>query len=87
VGRPARVTITRHTVTAGGVIYLGRTIIGLGRRLAGTQLTAVRYGRRLLLLLEDGHPVRALTLTDGQRYYRQPSQPLLEPTGDATSRR
>jgi transposase InsO family protein len=83
---PARVALTRHTVTRGGVIYLGRTIIGLGRRLAGTELTAVRYGRRLLLL-EDGHPVRALTLTDGQRYYRQPSQPLLEPTGDATSRR
>ena len=83
---PARVAITRHTVTRGGVIYLGRTIIGLGTRLAGTQLTAVRYGRRLLLL-DDGHPVRALTLTEGQRYYRQPSQPLLEPTGDATSRR
>ena len=61
------------------MIYLGRTIIGLGRRLAGTQLTAVRYGRRLLLL-DGGHPVRALTLIDGQRYYRQPSQPLLEPT-------
>ena len=76
---PARVALTRHTVTRGGVIYLGRTIIGLGRRLAGTQLTAVRYGRRLLLL-DGGHPVRALTLTHGQRYYRQPSQPLLEPT-------
>jgi transposase InsO family protein len=87
VGRPARVTITRHTVTRGGVIYLGRrTSIGLGTRLAGTQLTAVRYGRRLLLL-DGGHPIRALTLTDGQRYYRQPSQPLLQPTGDATSRR
>lgn len=79
LGRPARVTITRHTVTRGGVIYLGRTIIGLGIRLAGTELTAVRYGR-WLLLLDDGHPVRALTLTEGQRYYRQPSQPLLEPT-------
>lgn len=79
LGRPARVTITRHTVTRGGVIYLGRTIIGLGIRLAGTELTAVRYGRRLLLL-DGGHPVRALTLTEGQRYYRQPSQPLLEPT-------
>ncbi|HEX2300623.1 MAG TPA: IS481 family transposase [Pseudonocardiaceae bacterium] len=78
IAGPARVTLTRHTVTAGGVIYLGRTIIGLGRRLAGTALTAVRYGRRLLLL-DGGHPVRALTLTDGQRYYRQPSQPLLEP--------
>jgi transposase InsO family protein len=75
---PARVALTHHTVTAGGVIYLGRTIIGLGRRLAGTEITAVRYGRRLLLL-EDGHPVRALTLLPGQRYYRQPSQPLLEP--------
>jgi hypothetical protein len=60
------------------VVYLGRLTIGLGRRLAGTQVTAVRYGRRVLLL-DDGHPVRALTLTDGQRYYRQPSQPLLEP--------
>jgi transposase InsO family protein len=80
VNRPARVTLTRHTVTAGGVLHLGRrTIIGLGTRLAGTELTAVRYGRRLLLL-EGGHPVRALTLTEGQRYYRQPSQPLLEPT-------
>ena len=79
VGRPARVTLTRHTVTRGGVIYLGRrTIIGLGTRLAGTELTAVRYGRRLVLL-DGGHPVRALTLTEGQRYYRQPSQPLLEP--------
>ena len=76
---PARVALTHHAVTAGGVIYLGRTIIGLGRRLAGTQLTAVRYGRRLLLL-EGGHPIRALTLVPGQRYYRQPSQPLLEPT-------
>jgi transposase InsO family protein len=81
--RPARVTLTRHTVTRAGVIYLGRrTIIGLGTRLAGTELTAVRYGRRLLLL-DDGHPVRALTLTEGQRYYRQPSQPLLEPTPPA----
>jgi transposase InsO family protein len=79
VGRPARVTLSRHTVSRGGVIYLGRTGIGLGTRLAGTQLTAVRYGRRLLLL-DGGHPVRALTLTEGQRYYRQPSQPLLEPT-------
>ncbi|GAA5139571.1 IS481 family transposase [Pseudonocardia adelaidensis] len=79
VGRPARVTLSRHTVTRGGVIYLGRTSIGLGTRLAGTQITAVRYGRRLLLL-DGGHPVRALTLLPGQRYYRQPSQPLLEPT-------
>jgi transposase InsO family protein len=79
VSRPARVSISRHTVTRGGVIYLSRTIIGLGIRLAGTELTAVRYGRRLLLL-DGGHPVRALTLTEGQRYYRQPSQPLLEPT-------
>lgn len=87
VGRPARVTITRHTVTRGGVIYLGRrTIIGLGTRLAGTEITAIRYGRRLVLL-DGSHPVRGLTLTDGQRYYRRPSQPLLEPTGDtATSR-
>jgi integrase-like protein len=82
IPRPARVTLTRHTVTRGGVIYLGRTIIGLGTRLAGTELTAVRYGRRLLLL-DGGHPVRALTLLPGQRYYRQPSQPLLEPTPPA----
>jgi transposase InsO family protein len=75
---PARVALTRHTVTAGGVIYLGRTTIGLGSRLADTKITAVRYGRRLLLL-DDGHPIRALTLVAGQRYYRQPSQPLLEP--------
>ena len=46
---------------------------------AGTELTAVRYGHRLLLL-QAGHPVHALTLIPGQRYYRQPSQPLLEPT-------
>jgi transposase InsO family protein len=76
---PARVALTRHTVTSGGVIYLGQHTIGLGTRLAGTELTAVRYGRRLLLL-DRGHPVRALTLVAGQRYYRQPSQPLLEPT-------
>jgi len=79
---PARVALTRHTVTTGGVVYLGRHTIGLGARLAGAQLTAVRYGRRLLLL-DDGHPVRALTLLPGQRYYRQPSQPLLEPTPPA----
>jgi transposase InsO family protein len=79
VDRPARVTLTRHTVTRGGVIYLGRISIGLGARLAGTEVMAVRYGHRLLLL-DGGHPVRALTLQPGQRYYRQPSQPLLEPT-------
>jgi transposase InsO family protein len=77
-----RVTLTRHTVTAGGVIYHGRHTIGLGTRWAGTEATAVRYGRRLLLL-DDGHPIRALTLADGQRYYRQTSQPLLEPTTHA----
>jgi transposase InsO family protein len=75
---PARVVISSHRVTARGLIYLGRIAIRLGRWLAGTEITAVRYGRRLLLL-EGSHPVRALTLT-GQRYYRQPSQPLLEPT-------
>jgi transposase InsO family protein len=80
--RPARVAISRHTVTTAGVIYLGRHTIGLGARLAGTELTAVRYGRRLLLLDRD-RPVRALTLLPGQRYYRQPSQPLLEPTPPA----
>ena len=62
------------------MIYLGRDItIGLGARLAGTELTAIRYGRQVLLL-DGGHPVRALTLTEGQRYYRQASQPLLAPT-------
>jgi integrase-like protein len=80
---PARVAISQHTVTRGGVIHLGRRItIGLGTRLAGTELTAVRYGRRLMLL-DGSHPVRALTLTERQRYYRQPSQPLLEPTPPA----
>ncbi|MHA6621671.1 integrase core domain-containing protein [Pseudonocardia sp. DLS-67] len=79
---PGRVALTRHTVTPTGVVYLGRHTIGLGTRLAGAELTAVRYGRRLLLL-EAGHPVRALTLLPGQRYYRQPSQPLLEPTPPA----
>jgi transposase InsO family protein len=82
VSRPARVTLTRHTVTTSGRVYLGRLTIGLGTRLAGTRLTAVRYGRRLLLLA-GSHPVRALTLQPGQRYYRQPSQPLLEPTSPA----
>jgi transposase InsO family protein len=77
---PARVSLTQHTVTAAGVVYLGRHTIGLGTRLAGTPLTAVRYGRRLLLLDHGGHPVRALTLLPEQRYYRQPTQPLLEPT-------
>jgi transposase InsO family protein len=77
---PVQVALTRHTVTPTGVIYLGRDItIGLGIQLAGTELTAIRYGRQLLLL-DHGHPVRALTLTDGQRYYRQASQPLLAPT-------
>ncbi len=66
------------------MIYLGRTTIGLGSRLAGTEVTAVRYGRRLLLLA-GSHPIRALTLTGGQRYYRQPSQPLLEPTNPEVS--
>jgi transposase InsO family protein len=78
----ARVVISRHRVTARGVIYLGRITIRLGARLAGSEITAVRYGRRLLLL-EGGHPVQALTLIAGQRYYRQPSQPLLEPTPPA----
>ena len=43
-----------------------------------TELTAIRYGRQVLLF-DRSHPVRALTLTDGQRYYRQASQPLLAP--------
>jgi transposase InsO family protein len=81
---PARVVISRHRVTGRGVIYLGRITIRLGARLAGTEITAVRYGRRLLLL-DGGHPVRALTLTEGQRYYRQPSQPLLEPATTPTA--
>jgi len=76
---PVTVAPTRHTVTPRGVIYLGRDItVGVGARLAGTELTAIRSGRRVLLL-DAGHPVRALTLTDGQRYYRQASQPLLDP--------
>jgi transposase InsO family protein len=79
---PARVVISRHRVTTRGLIYLGRITIRLGARLAGTEITAVRYGRRLLLL-DRGHPVHALTLIAGQRYYRQPSQPLLEPTPPA----
>jgi hypothetical protein len=79
-GDPVKVALTRHTVAPHGVIYLGRDItIGLGTRLAGTELTAIRHGRHVLLL-DRGHPVRALTLTDGQRYYRQASQPLLAPT-------
>jgi hypothetical protein len=45
------------------VIYLGRHTIGLGTRLAGTELTAVRYGR--LLLLDGDHPIRARTLLQG----------------------
>lgn len=74
---PVTVTLTRHTVTPRGVIYLGRDItIGVGARWAGCELAAIRYGRQVLLL-EDGHPVRALTLIDGQRYYRQASQPML----------
>jgi transposase InsO family protein len=77
--RPARVAISQPTVAASGVIHLGHIAIKLGTRLAGTEITAVRYGRQLVLL-NDGHPIRALTLIDGQRYYRQPSQPLLEPT-------
>jgi transposase InsO family protein len=79
---PARVVISRHRVTTRGLIYLGRITIRLGARLVGTEITAVRYGRRLLLL-DHGHPVHALTLIAGQRYYRQPSQPLLEPTPPA----
>lgn len=75
---PARVAVSCHTVTPKGLVYLGRRTIGLGTRWAGTELTVVRYGRRLLLL-DHGHPVRALTLQPGQRYYRQPSQPLIEP--------
>jgi transposase InsO family protein len=78
---PAKVSLTRHTVAPRGVLYLRRDItIGVGARLAGTELTAIRYGRHVLLLDQGGHPVRALTLTDGQRYYRQSSQPLLAPT-------
>lgn len=74
---PVTVSLTSHTVTPRGVIYLGRGIaIGVGTRLAGTELTAVRYGRQVVLLDHD-HPVRALTLTDGQRYYRQASETLL----------
>jgi hypothetical protein len=75
------VSLTRHTVAPRGVLYLRRDItIGVGARLAGSELTAIRYGRHVLLLDQGGHPVRALTLTDGQRYYRQSSQPLLAPT-------
>ena len=81
--QPARVAISRPTVTAHGVIHLGHTTIRLGTRLAGIQITAIRYGRQLVLL-NDGHPIRTLTLIDGQRYYRQPSQSLLEPASDAT---
>jgi hypothetical protein len=45
------------------VIYLGRHTVGLGTRLAGTELTAVRYGR--LLLLDGDRPIRARTLPQG----------------------
>ncbi|HEV7452043.1 MAG TPA: IS481 family transposase [Pseudonocardiaceae bacterium] len=72
-----RVSISRRRVSRGGVLELpGPISVGIGTHLAGTELTALRYGQQLLIL-DRTHPLRALTLTPARRYYRQTSPPLL----------
>ena len=74
-----RITVRTLTADIHGALPYDRITIKLGRHTAGHRYTLINYGTRLLVLDTNQHPVRALTLTPGTRYYPAPTNSLLSP--------
>lgn len=74
-----RITVRTLTTDHTGRLRYDRISINLGPDHADHRHTLINYGTRLLILDTNQHPVRALTLIPGKRYYPAPTDSLLSP--------